>query len=231
LLPLDIEHYRPKGEIIDAQGKRLVPGYWWLASSWSNLLPSCIDCNRSRHHRIAGARTPKYGKENRFPLPTGQSHAQVPGREVAEQPLLIDPSREDPSPYLNFELINGGPAKHDCIVRPRLTATVPMKARSDASINVYGLNRPGLTSVRGKRVAELAWNLFRIERDWLNAKSSPPSTLAKQTLENCRLDLREVIRNYLYWKAPYAAACRTYFLNWKEDFHRKASTASMSPST
>src|SRR4051794_32743307 len=44
--PVDVEHYRPKGEIVTSTGRTLRPGYYWLAAEWGNLLPSCIDCNR-----------------------------------------------------------------------------------------------------------------------------------------------------------------------------------------
>lgn len=49
--PVDVEHYRPKGGV---EGDTTHRGYWWLAMEWSNLLPSCIDCNRRR-----GQRTPR----------------------------------------------------------------------------------------------------------------------------------------------------------------------------
>ena len=45
--PVAIEHYRPKGEVT-IDGKRVPPGYYWLASEWTNLLPSCTDCNSPR---------------------------------------------------------------------------------------------------------------------------------------------------------------------------------------
>ena len=44
--PMDVEHWRPKGKVETANGE--YPGYYWLAATWANLLPSCIDCNRSR---------------------------------------------------------------------------------------------------------------------------------------------------------------------------------------
>src|SRR3546814_21065688 len=44
--PVDIVHFRPKAGIV---GTRHL-GYWWFAATWSNLLPSCIDCNRKREH-------------------------------------------------------------------------------------------------------------------------------------------------------------------------------------
>eukprot|EP01034_Spumella_vulgaris_P009128 gene9128-11597_t len=47
--PVDVEHYRPKGAVSENPNH---PGYWWLAMSWDNLLPSCIDCNRKRNQRV-----------------------------------------------------------------------------------------------------------------------------------------------------------------------------------
>lgn len=53
---LDVEHYRPKGRIDNINGVELYnPGYYWLAYEWSNLIPSCIKCNREG------------GKHNKFP--------------------------------------------------------------------------------------------------------------------------------------------------------------------
>src|SRR5262245_43420933 len=39
----DVEHFRPKGGVTEAPEH---PGYWWLAASWSSLLPSCPPCNQ-----------------------------------------------------------------------------------------------------------------------------------------------------------------------------------------
>jgi uncharacterized protein (TIGR02646 family) len=51
--PMDVEHFRPKGRVTRwVNGKRKVVlrfGYYWLAAEWTNLLPSCIDCNRQRN--------------------------------------------------------------------------------------------------------------------------------------------------------------------------------------
>src|SRR5579872_571430 len=47
----DIEHYRPK-KAVDEEAQH--PGYYWLCYEWSNLLPSCITCNRegSKHNHF-----------------------------------------------------------------------------------------------------------------------------------------------------------------------------------
>ena len=65
--PQDVEHYRPKGRIDSPNGKRK-PGYWWLASHWENLLPSCIRCNREEEHDLQDGTRLKTGKGDRFPI-------------------------------------------------------------------------------------------------------------------------------------------------------------------
>jgi uncharacterized protein (TIGR02646 family) len=59
--PFDIEHYRPKGGVVE-DDRSIVQGYWWLASTWSNLLPSCQDCNRARYHEMPDGEPVKFGK-------------------------------------------------------------------------------------------------------------------------------------------------------------------------
>jgi uncharacterized protein (TIGR02646 family) len=76
--PKDIEHFRPKSEItVAADQDALVPGYYWLAGEWSNLLVSCPDCNRGRKHEVPGQ--PKkvlLGKKTQFPLSDEQQRAR-----------------------------------------------------------------------------------------------------------------------------------------------------------
>ena len=47
--PVDIEHFRPKSAVKVGRQKKL--GYYWLASEWTNLLPSCNKCNRPIYTR------------------------------------------------------------------------------------------------------------------------------------------------------------------------------------
>lgn len=64
----DIEHYRPKKGVTEDDTHL---GYYWLCYEWTNLIPSCITCNRE------GA------KQNKFP---------ILGRRVKKPPLLLDGS-------------------------------------------------------------------------------------------------------------------------------------------
>ena len=86
----DVEHYRPKAELTRTEGGLKLPGYWWLAWTWANLMFACQSCNRTY-------------KKTLFPLDTGsvplRSSQRPPGRE---KPLLIDPFQEDPIEHIQF---------------------------------------------------------------------------------------------------------------------------------
>jgi uncharacterized protein (TIGR02646 family) len=132
--PVDIEHYRPKGGI--AVGRKLVkPGYYWLAAEWSNLFPSCIDCNRERTHLFPNIGAETAGKANKFPIAVEAKRAKAPGEESKERPLLLCPCEDQPEEHLEFD--HQGNVKHTARSR-----------KGKVSIEVYGLRRPGLVQAR-----------------------------------------------------------------------------------
>lgn len=103
----DLDHFRPKGrvtdendrviEIEDGRGRKVEhPGYFWLAYSWMNLLPSCIACNRP--NKVG---TERVGKWERFPV-TGK-HARTAQELGQELPLLLNPLNDDPAQHLEFD--------------------------------------------------------------------------------------------------------------------------------
>lgn len=141
--PVDAEHFRPKGGV-EIGGDLVQPGYWWLAASWDNLLPSCIRCNRQEYFTIYDGSAVLLGKGNLFPIEVEATRATVPGAEAAELPLLIDPSIEEPSTYIRFESRDG---KWLAVpVDPDPASLASRRAR--VSIDAYGLNRPGLVRKR-----------------------------------------------------------------------------------
>lgn len=115
--PVDVEHYRPKGEV---EGVTAHPGYWWLAMIWTNLLPSCIDCNRRREQLTPDAEAPSLvrltqegernrwrklstGKASAFPLAPGSARASDETEDCElEERLLLDPTRDEPSDHIGF---------------------------------------------------------------------------------------------------------------------------------
>lgn len=168
--PQDVEHYRPKGRIDTPQGKRK-PGYWWLASTWDNLLPSCIRCNRVEEHTLYDGAKLTSGKGDRFPIDDEATRAAGPGGETGETPLLLDPSRDDPAAYLDFFEVDG-----DSIVRPiSVDQTSITYRRARASIDVYGLNRTGLVLERSRALRRIKHSLSMVEHLIQMMDEAPPA--------------------------------------------------------
>lgn len=169
--PVDIEHWRPKSEVEltgDAQ-KRY--GYEWLAADWTNLLPSCIDCNRARYIAVfestatgTAAREILSGKGNQFPVVDETKRLRGPADPADQEvPLLLDPCRDDPDLYLRY--------REDGVVtaRPDLGATE--RQRALASIRVFGLNRKPLVDRRHEHLLLLRHAFARV-RALLNLRQT-----------------------------------------------------------
>jgi len=181
LEPVDVEHFRPKGAII-IDGHRAKPGYYWLAATWDNLLPSCIDCNRARTQlfededaQIAGEEL--RGKENKFPLTSEEWRARHPDetpREVGAR-LLIHPCRDNPESHLQF-LANGS-------VRA-------LSDKGEESIKTYGLRRAALAESRRNRLRELARLISYIIDDLDTLARYPNDDQIQQNIKKKVDDLR-----------------------------------------
>lgn len=124
----EVEHYRPKAAWQQRHKTRLNrPGYHWLAYSWNNLLWSCKVCNGSY-------------KRNLFPLSDPDSR-DCPGRDLAnEQPLIINPSSQDPRLHIRFV--------HE--------VAQPQSEAGERTIEVLGLNRSELCDER-RGVRDRIW--------------------------------------------------------------------------
>lgn len=159
--PVDVEHYRPKGAVAEADGHG---GYWWMAAEWANLLPSCIDCNRRRGQvivtgssslaELAASSAPRAtgaGKKDSFPLADERVRLVAEsGDHASEGALLLDPCRDDPAAYLGYGFATGGLAG---LVLP--VGDEASMRRAATSIQVYGLNRLGLVQDRTELVRRL----------------------------------------------------------------------------
>jgi hypothetical protein len=152
--PVDVEHWRPKAEVAAEHwdhGADL-SGYWFLASDWENLLPSCIDCNRARNHReVTTGTTQLLGKANRFPVEPGSRRATSRAEIAGERPLLLHPCEDEPSHHLECD------PGDQSILRPRNSSE-----KGRVSIEVYGLNRAGLVVARRERLATIRLHLNQL---------------------------------------------------------------------
>ncbi len=74
----EVDHYRPKKESLDKDGKKIHDGYWWLAYEWTNYRLSKPVPNRKK-----GAY---------FPLRRNDRAAICPDDPINDElPLLLDP--------------------------------------------------------------------------------------------------------------------------------------------
>lgn len=149
----DVEHYRPKGGVTDADRVQFKhPGYWWLAMAWENLVLSCQHCNQSRRQLIhepgqdeaaivrelQERRLRTTGKKNRFPV-EGNAWVTAHDADIAvEAPLLLDPTVDDPEQMFEWEF-----ERSISTVR-----AVNGNARAAETIEILGLNRRNLTEAR-----------------------------------------------------------------------------------
>jgi uncharacterized protein (TIGR02646 family) len=163
---LDVEHFRPKGGVT---GETSHSGYWWLAHTWSNLLPSCTSCNRKRRqHLVTEAMTPdeltglmatkarvSHGKANQFPI-AGERAFRKTDQLAKEKPDLIDPTVDDPAPYLRWSKAG----HHSVVLAQPQDPTETRRALS--TISVFALNRVRLVQSRTRILNELRYQAAEI---------------------------------------------------------------------
>ncbi len=142
--PTYVEHFRPKSGVRDINNNIIFilqdnteiphPGYYWLAYSWKNLLPTCWKCNTWHKDRGTGKMV---GKGMRFPV--ANKHAETPDEEISELPELINPMWEDPKNHIHVD--------HLGIIHSESNST-----RGETTIEIFGLNhREALVNGRKKQ--------------------------------------------------------------------------------
>ncbi len=195
--PVAVEHYRPKGAV--DEGKTRSPGYYWLAAAWTNLLPSCTDCNSPRRQVSEGGKKVVRGKGNSFPLMPGTKRARRPGQEKTEKPLLLNPEIDDPERHIEFavELERAG------IIRPRLHKGKPSQ-KGLASIDVYALDRPQLIQARAHFARRLLAHLRNTRDSFADYMAKPFNAALKKRYEDNLQDLRSFVEP----GQPYCAMAR-----------------------
>jgi uncharacterized protein (TIGR02646 family) len=141
--PLQVEHYRPKKNLIEDINH---PGYYWLAYEWTNLLLSCPSCNRSKSNRF-----PIMGKRVKSPQNDHKEWKIDSESFILEKPLLYNPEFDNLENQFKF-FIDGsisGKGKNK---------------RSAESIRICNLNRENLKAARKKEVETFISEILDIER-------------------------------------------------------------------
>jgi hypothetical protein len=197
-----VEHYRPKGGVESPEGDRQL-GYYWLASDWTNLLPSCIDCNRTRWQAIPGEGQQKVGKGNRFPIVNTDERAAEPGQEANEQRLLLHPCLDDqPEEELEFLVEDPQNRDREGLVLPAIQAGGAPNQMAEVSIRVYALQRKGLVDLRRDRLILVKKQIARVNRlvERVRLLEEQPDgnpllkTLLQETMDDLAEEMKELAR-------------------------------------
>lgn len=210
--PFDIEHYRPKGGVVEDDGSES-GGYWWLASTWSNLLPACQDCNRARYHALPSGGEVKFGKENMFPL-LGTPRATCPGGEAGEHPALLNPTIDDPREHYVFRIEPQPDGSDGSIAAARIQPDGTADPRALGTNRVVGLNRPRLVRARMAHITGLRLALRSIEKEWALYRRAATQQARDDAVANIRRETKDVWAQYLSWRSMYSAACRAEYARW-----------------
>lgn len=105
--PWEVEHYRPKGRVRENKEH---PGYYWLAYTWENFVPSCQFCNGHYEDKPTfddPNTAPAAGKYDQFPLFDEEHRAMEPDDPLdAEAPILLNPCKDqDCESYFLYDLL------------------------------------------------------------------------------------------------------------------------------
>lgn len=192
--PVDVEHFRPKGAVVVDKEKKT--GYYWLASEWTNLLPSCIRCNRKNTYLMANKKKETMGKQDFFPLADETKRATKPGDEKKEKPLLLNPFDDEPAEHLEFT--------QDGVIRPALNGRGQESLKGKTSIRIYALCRPELVEDRAQRARVILAHIDRVRFLAGKAKQYPTDADFKNQLQK---EYRE-FKQYLEPNSEYLAMAR-----------------------
>ncbi len=221
---LEVEHFRPKGGVTEDPAHA---GYWWLAHSWNNLLPSCVPCNQKRRQHIvteemtsveltrlmANKAKVSYGKANHFPIAGVRAVSDVCSLND-EKPQLIDPTVDDPYAYLKwtttsyYSLVLAKPTDLDEYARARNTITI------------FALNRARLVQSRTRVLAELRFQaeeiLAELEQDMI--KGGSPDNISRA------LRRAHEMRRHHAPQQPYSAMAKAFVEEFSEELRQRIAT-------
>jgi len=210
ITPKEVEHFRPKSEI-DTDTQPLQPGYFWLAGEWTNLLVSCVDCNRSRNHEVPGQpKKIRLGKKAQFPLSSEAYRARTQAALAMEETvrLLLDPcSNDDPEQHLTFKY-EGNDAG---LILERADPQGQPSEKGKASIVVFALQRKDLVEKRRNRLNDLKFAVDNLSFYVKNHNDLKTLNAPQNKLDDNADQIQKVIeeiRKMLRRRAPFQAILR-----------------------
>jgi hypothetical protein len=184
--PWDVEHYRPKGRVKENENH---PGYYWLAYTWENLLPSCAYCNQGRTDQPTfddPTPLPAAGKVDQFPLLNETHRANTPDDPLdIEEPLLLNPCvDQDCENHFRYD------------IQGHILPANPNNHRAKKTIEICHLKRRRLRMDRAKQIEKVIKSV-RIHEKALKLNDAE---LVNET--------RELVDLFTAAESPFAGAAR-----------------------
>ena len=183
-------------------------GYYWLASEWTNLLPSYTDCNSPRKQDLPGA-TRVAGKAKAFPLASEKTRATKPGEEKREGRLLLHPYFDDREKHIEF-VWDG---RDRGWIQPKRTASGRRSAKGDKTIEVCALQRKKLVRARKEQIVRLLGAPASVKDAKRNIARYPDDIEFKQQFVR-RL---EEVAHYAHNDAEFSAMARQVINAYTQD--------------
>jgi hypothetical protein len=188
----DVDHFRPKKAAKRAEGVE-DDGYPWLAFSWGNFRYSAGRSNRLNKDEVTDETC---GKGSWFPLLDGSVKADWKNRcEAAEDVLLLDPTVRDDLDLIAVDAVGKIEPSWAC-------AGLIKKHRVRRSVEIYGLNLPGLVGARAKVMRDIEIAYQTLVEQLVEDRDSP-------ALARHKTQLRESTMS----NATYALAARSKLLS------------------
>lgn len=189
----DVDHYRPKLEARRSEDLK-DPGYKWLAFSWENFRYSAQRSNRLSTNEETEETE---GKGNWFPLLDGSPKACWDDRcEATEKPVLLDPTKREDVRLLDVQA--------DGRIGPSRMCIGSGLYRVERTIQLYGLNLPGLKSARIKAMREVN-DLCEVLLGMVDAAEPGHEAIADRIPINKQI---EAIKKKTLPCSPYSKAAR-----------------------
>jgi len=222
-----VEHFRPKGRVVEDSSHK---GYWWLASTWTNLLPSCSHCNISEYHEIhkltveqpyqQKTQSGKYklGKYDHFPI--GGQRAVAEGDDLdLEDAYLIDPTRRNPNDHLDW-IVEGGLS----LIAPNRVGNA-WDPYGLHTYQIFGLNRKKLVETRTSLMLEVTNQLLKARNKLMDAATKKPGELFDY-LYNDAMDIFKDLDKLKAPSMPYSAMVKKF---WTKSAPRLWQRSRLSP--
>jgi hypothetical protein len=211
VVSIQVEHFRPKNRV---DGEASHPGYWWLAATWENLLPSCVHCNGVEYfaiHSVTGepAYTQlakgslfKLGKYDFFPIGGIRAFKDSDSLD-GEDARLVNPTRMDPSKHLVW-IIEGGLS----LIAPIHTPGAGWDPHGSETYRTFGLNRQGLVEERTALLRRMMKDIVLAEA-WLRKAAATEAGQFRTYLIGQALDLLDALKPLTDADQPYSMMAKS----------------------